>query len=347
MEVATVNSPLEKLVSLQEFPQIKRRRALRFDFLRTCYARLTNNNIAFKKMNRTYIDALNEITLPAISTVEKRVIDDLKSNGIAFADFSEFFSANFFNVIQDCFYTYQAEFNRNNTSAKSGKGAYLDTVHKAHTFIKNDSASAYLSEPAFAHIASQYMSMIPRFVGSSFWHTRVATGCDRIYSQLWHRDYNDRMLVKIFLYITDVGPQEGYLEYVTGSHGRGPLGQKFDRIGSDGYRAYPNNMEVDKLVAKLPVIKLNTLNSTQKNGHSAPWSNKPSVIQCIAPKATLIFADTFGLHRGGFVQEGHRDMIMITYSTHFNIHKPHFSVSQGFANELNPFMRMAFGISAK
>jgi hypothetical protein len=35
---------------------------------------------------------------------------------------------------------------------------------------------------------------------------------------------------------------------------------------------------------------------------------------------------------------------MTTYSTNFNIHKPHFAVTEEFAASLDPFMRMVFGL---
>jgi hypothetical protein len=35
---------------------------------------------------------------------------------------------------------------------------------------------------------------------------------------------------------------------------------------------------------------------------------------------------------------------MSTYSTNFNVHKPHSAVTPEFAAELTPFMRMAFGV---
>jgi hypothetical protein len=166
-----------------------------------------------------------------------------------------------------------------------------------------------------------------------------------MYSQLWHRDYNDRMLVKVFLYLTDVGPQAGCFEYVVGSHECGPLGDTFDRIGPDGFRAYPDAKEVDERLAGVPVVQLDAVAREAQTGEAAPWRRKPTMLRCVAPKATLIFADTFGLHRGGFVESGHRDMIMTTYSTNFNVHKPHFAVTRSFGDTLTPFMRMSFGIA--
>lgn len=346
---ATSNKAQNPFVSIRAFPQIQSRQLLRINLLRAIYSRLTNNKLCYQAINHRYTQAFKKKALPELSSLGLRIVSDLKANGVAFAKMSDFFDEAFFDVIKNCFDAYLQEFNRQNFNIKSshGKASYLDTIHKSHTFIPNDPVSSYLSAPAFADIAAHYLQMVPRFVGSSFWHTRIITdNQDRIYSQQWHRDYNDRSLVKIFLYVTDVGPKEGYFEYLAGSHSRGDraLGQIFDRIGSDGYRAYPQTEKIEKFIKKIPTVDLNALTNRQKTGSSAIWHRQPTVIRCIAPKATLIFADTFGLHRGGYVEAGYRDMIMTTYSTNFNVHKPHFTVTQDFAKSLSPFMQMSFGI---
>ena len=342
-----VDSVSQELAAVSGFPQLDRRNSFSDDRWRALYARATNNRLWFRVLNQRYIKARRELAAPKVTPAGKRVARDLHANGIAFADFSEFFSPQCLDALQERFCGYLEAFNRANATAKSqkGKAVFLDTLHKAHTFVPDDPVSAYLSEPMFAAIAARYMGMVPRFVGSSFWHTREAKDGDRLYSQTWHRDYNDRMLVKAFLYLSDVGDQEGYFEYVTGSHGRGPLGRGYDRIGSDGFRAYPDSDEVERRMADLPIVSLDGVPSDRRSGDAAPWHGTPTIVRCLAPKATLIFADTFGLHRGGFVRSGYRDMIMTTYSTNFNIHKPHFAVTEDFTKGLTPFMRMAFGLA--
>ena len=151
--------------------------------------------------------------------------------------------------------------------------------------------------------------------------------------------------MKWFLYLNDVGPENGFFEQITGTHVHGPYGQQMDTIGPDGYRAYPDEQAVDAMVTKMPAVNLDALPKSNWNGNAAPWHGTPSVLKCQGPAGTLIFADTFGIHRGGFIQNGHRHLIMGTYSTNFNVHKPHFSVTPEFAATLSPFMKMAFGVA--
>jgi hypothetical protein len=332
-----------ELMAVRPFPQFERREHWKSDLARSLYARSTNNEFAFRWINRDFVRGLRRTSAPALDAVGTRIARDLRANGIALAEFSEFFDQTFFEKIRSAFDRYREEFIRNNPIPRRKGKVFLDTVHRAHTFQVGDPVSAYLGAPAFAAIAAEYMQMVPRYVGCSFWHTKKAPG-DRTDSQVWHRDYNDRRLVKWFLYLNDVGADNGFFEYATGTHIYGPYGRRFDRIGSNGYRAYPDQDSVATIIEQMPVIELDSIVSDQRSGGLTPWHNRPSVIQCRAPAGTLVFADTFGLHRGGYVKEGHRDMIMSTYSTNFNVHKPHFSITPEFAATLSPFMKMAFGV---
>lgn len=334
-----------QLADLRPFPQLRSREIIKTDFLRALYARTTNNELAFRWINRDFIRGLHNVEVPPLAAPGARVACDLDANGIAFANFTEFFSSDFLAQLHAAFDGFRDEFHRANPAPKlKGKAVFLDVIHKSHTFCRNDVVSDYLADQQFAAIAAAYMNMVPRYVGSSFWHTKPAPG-SRQDSQLWHRDYNDRRLVKVFLYLNDVGPDNGYFEYATGTHIKGPYGHKFDLIGSDGYRAYPDQDEIGAIIKGFPIIQLNAVPKSEMSGAAAPWHKKPSVVQCQAPAGTLIFADTFGVHRGGFVKANYRDLIMNTYSTNFNVHKPHFAVNADFATGLSPFMKMVFGVA--
>lgn len=333
-----------KTVSLADFPEISRRKRIRTDFLRRIYGRATNNDLALSLANRRYQRALKQLPVPESTAATDRIAADLRANGIAFGRFDEIFDASFLDVIHGRFDAFLEAFLQTRPNDPEGKATYQDTIHKAHLFKPSDPVSDYCAHPAFALIAAKYMNMVPRFVGSSFWRTRPPPDGERIYSQLWHRDYNDRLLTKVFLYLNDVGDCGGYFEYVAGTQKNGRYHGMFDRTGPDGLRAYPDNAEVEAFVAGLPSFDLRDVPPDWWTSESAPWHSKPAVIRCQAPRGTLIFADTFGIHRGGHVQEGLRDMIMTTYSTNLNVHKPHFSVSLEYAETLSPFMRMTFGL---
>jgi hypothetical protein len=337
---------IESTLPIRPFPQLAWRGLLPFRFMRAGYSRLTNNELCFKVLNRDFVRGLERLERPALSPVGQRIAEDLKRCGIAFADMGELFEASRFDELKAEFDAYAAEFTkaRAGNGKLKGKEVFLDTIHKAHTFRLGDVTSEYLAAPTLAAISAEYMGLVPRYVGSSFWHTKPAPSADRQHSQLWHRDYNDRRLVKVFLYLSDVGPRNGCFEYISCSQIGGQLGKAFDAIGPDGFRAYPDQEALQAIIAGLPVIDLSAIPADARRGPNAPWRDKPARIQCTAPHRAMIFCDTFGLHRGGFVEEGYRDLVMTTFSTNFNCHKPHFAVTQEFAETLGPFMRMVFGL---
>ncbi len=48
-------------------------------------------------------------------------------------------------------------------------------------------------------------------------HAADPEAIDRVASQRWHRDYNDKHLLKVFLYMSDVDEAAGPFEYVPGN----------------------------------------------------------------------------------------------------------------------------------
>src|SRR5687767_12411602 len=137
---AEAASAPDALVTLKKFPQLERLRSLPSDRARELYARGMNNARAFWVLNRRYVAGLRRHAAPEVTPAARRVAGDLAANGIAFAHFDEFYPAAFFDTISARFYRYLEEFQRTaSPSAGGGKGVFLDTVHKAHTFTVDDS----------------------------------------------------------------------------------------------------------------------------------------------------------------------------------------------------------------
>ena len=112
---------------------------------------------------------------------------------------------------------------------------------------------------------------------------------ERISSQRWHRDYNDKHLLKVFLYLVDVDEQMGPFQFVAGSQPGGayeeawgwqPLGQH-----------YPTEAELE---ARVP---------------------REAVQTFTGPAGTLVFCNTAGFHRGGFSTTNPRVLATATYSS--------------------------------
>ncbi len=110
---------------------------------------------------------------------------------------------------------------------------------------------------------------------------------DRVSSQHWHRDFQDRNLVKAFLYLVDVDEGAGPFEYVPGSVGSGPYAAEWEwrPLGT----TYPGD---DEVAERIPDSAVKTFTGS---------------------KGSLIFCNTSGFHRGGFATERPRVLATATY----------------------------------
>ena len=79
-------------------------------------------------------------------------------------------------------------------------------------------------DPAFLDLVNAYLGLWAKLDYVDLWYTPPTAVEDRRASQRWHRDSNDRHLVKVFLYLPDVDAEAGPFEYVPGSFPDGPLG---------------------------------------------------------------------------------------------------------------------------
>lgn len=109
-----------------------------------------------------------------------------------------------------------------------------------------------------------------------------AESTEREWSQNWHRDPEAERLVKVFLFLEDVTLDSGPFEYVAGSHNGG-------YADAAEPRRYANQAYVK---------------------HCIPHEAKR---QFTAPAGTIVFADTSGLHRGGYTKAKRRLNCVFTY----------------------------------
>ena len=82
-----------------------------------------------------------------------------------------------------------------------------------------------LSLPQLLDIANQYLQLWSKLEYLDLWYSLpVGESAERKASQIWHRDFNDRHLLKVFLYLSDVDERSGPFEYVPGSQPGGRYG---------------------------------------------------------------------------------------------------------------------------
>jgi hypothetical protein len=142
--------------------------------------------------------------------------------------------------------------------------------------------------PRLLDIANAYLEMWSKLEYVDVWYTPAAGAGERRSSQRWHRDFNDRHLLKAFLYLVDVDEDTGPFEYVPRSAPGGELDALWPwrPLGEN----YPPE---DELAARI-------------DGRAVTFT---------APKGTLIFCNTSGFHRGGFATAKPRALATFTWDS--------------------------------
>ncbi len=142
-------------------------------------------------------------------------------------------------------------------------------------------------DPKLLEIVSRYLGLWPCLHSVGAW-LNYPTNDPAALSQLWHRDPEDLRLVKVFIYLSDVGEQSGPFTYIPETH---PFGRA---------AVVARKYEKKK---RLPDEQMQRLFPPES------WR------VCTGPAHTMILADTIGYHRGGKPTEGHRTLITFTYTS--------------------------------
>ena len=147
-----------------------------------------------------------------------------------------------------------------------------------------------VSSQRLLDLANAYLEMWSKLEYVDVWYSvPQPAAAERISSQRWHRDYNDKHLLKVFLYLVDVDESMGPFQYVAGSHPRGPYSDAWgwQPLGQN----YPTEEELE---SRIPATAVQTFTG---------------------PAGTLLFCNTAGFHRGGFSTTKPRVLATATYSS--------------------------------
>jgi hypothetical protein len=139
-------------------------------------------------------------------------------------------------------------------------------------------------------VANAYLEMWSKLEYVDVWYSvPQPASAERISSQRWHRDYNDKHLLKVFLYLVDVDADMGPFQYVPGSQPGGPYADAWawQPLGQN----YPTEEELE---TRVPAAAVKTFTG---------------------PAGTLLFCNTAGFHRGGFSTTSPRVLATATYSS--------------------------------
>jgi hypothetical protein len=137
-----------------------------------------------------------------------------------------------------------------------------------------------LQEP-IPQIVNAYYGMCVTLCQCNVWHNFVTREAPS-QSQLWHRDPEDRYIVKVFVYMVDVDDGSGPFVYAAGSHPKGKLARDPAYTHKDGNTPRSDDAQMAAVVPETRWVK------------------------CVGARGTMVFADTRGYHKGGLARERDR-----------------------------------------
>jgi hypothetical protein len=152
------------------------------------------------------------------------------------------------------------------------------------------SFAALLLSDGVLGVVNSYLGLASRLKYLDIWHNFAVSESDPpVDSERWHRDNEDRNIVKLFLHLSDVDETAGPLTYLRGSQPGGPLGSLFPTVPPSG--SYP------------------------PDGALAACVTPEATAACTGAAGTMVLFDACGLHRGGRATGRPRTLLVATYAS--------------------------------
>lgn len=243
------------------------------------------------------------------SLVGNRIVTELKRDGIAITTVGEALGdtrlfeelAESVNMLNHAHANEIAQAREEKTFTNF-KSYLIELLGRTPTLNPSDIFVRFAVQPEVLSIVNSYFGMYTRLRFFNVWRNFASEAGPRN-SQLWHRDPEDRFIIKMFVYLSDVaGEEAGPLVYAPGTHGYGRVKvqpESCREVGTTARRSKDDQME-----AVVPRDK---------------W------IRAIGPKGTLIFVDTRGYHKGGWARRGDRIVYNCLFTSQATVRGEFFS----------------------
>jgi hypothetical protein len=156
----------------------------------------------------------------------------------------------------------------------------------SHLINNSHVVQRLMADRSFLGVAQSYLQAQPIMDLVGMWWNATSPQPDKLAAQFWHFDMDRIKWIKFFVYLTDVGPENGPHSFVTGSHRRGGIPI---RLLQKGY-------------ARLTDEEVSSVYS------------KDRLVEFTAPRGTVIAEDTRGLHKGKHLTKDDRLILQLQYS---------------------------------
>ena len=247
---------------------------------------------------------------PKLNFEQKRILDEIINKGICITDFDNLFGSKE-KELWDEADAHVRSFTDNSSVLELAKritecenfnldsefaSSFKPSLISYRTFKKN---KIYASEKAFQiylnkkilDIANSYHEMMSKIRNVALWYNPPITKNNigiKKGSQLWHRDQEDENILKCFIYYSDVYEGSGPTEYIKYSKVK-PIGKYSKILPYPSSSGYPGEHIVESTVDSKDIVK------------------------ALGPRKSIVFLDTNGFHRGGYVTKNRRILTMATF----------------------------------
>jgi hypothetical protein len=235
---------------------------------------------ALEQWRRKNEDRAYEGSEPAVAPL----VEELRRDGVLITDAATVFGddALFQEAAREAQRLYDLP--REQVDAAAGsKATFLTKLATGSYSLDHPFARLALHPNALA-VANGYLELRSTLRALDLWLTQPTEG-PAIQTQLWHRDADDVMNVKMFVYFTDVKPAAGPLTYAPRTH---PLGSR---------RQLPEHDEQGR----------------SDDAQLAQVVPESEWVLCEGPRATVVFADTCGYHKQLKPESGERLLAVSHY----------------------------------
>ena len=151
-----------------------------------------------------------------------------------------------------------------------------------------EAGARFALHPEILSVVNEYLGLYTELRKLEYWYVLASERQQPAYSQLWHRDFEDISLVKVFLYLSDVDEGSGPFSYIRGTH-RGAL-RWHDPADIAARRT--NRATDSDIAAIVPRER---------------W------FVGTGPRGTVVMAATKGYHKGGFATRRDRRLLTANY----------------------------------
>jgi hypothetical protein len=234
-----------------------------------------------------------------VSEEAARVVGELRENGIAITTIEKLgLSSDLISELQQSCEALSesphaleiGEDRHDNVTGVKKTFFYRLLGHDKLTVAEPDVFSRVALDPTILSIANNYLRCYSRLTRYNVW-LNLPTSGDPMTSQLWHRDYGDTMMLKMFILACPVTKETGALSYVPGSH-------------QGGHRE-----DLDPPV----ILELGNRRRT-RDDQMRQVVPESEWVTAVGDRGTVVFVDTSGFHKGGFVRSGRRLLFKAFYT---------------------------------